>query len=150
MPRLVATFAHTTDAIAAVADGAVHADLLAWIVLALGSAHHRSKWRSACRPSCMDCTDTWQCTSPEQQIIKHFKRIIKNCYMGLETPINTTYCSCHGSHQGFVFYVLIGVHLRHDDSEDINSSEEDGVLHYCDDLRVTQKKIIVFNKYIMI
>ena len=42
MPRLIAAFAHTVDAVAAVAYGAVHADLLAWIVLALGSAHHRS------------------------------------------------------------------------------------------------------------
>ena len=42
MSRLIAAFALAVDAIAAVADGAVHADLLARVVLALGSAHHRS------------------------------------------------------------------------------------------------------------
>ena len=40
--RLIAALALAVDAIAAVADGAVHADLLARVVLALGSAHHRS------------------------------------------------------------------------------------------------------------
>ena len=39
--RLVAALALAVDVVAAVADGAVHADLLARVVLALGGAHHR-------------------------------------------------------------------------------------------------------------
>jgi len=39
--RLIAALAHAVDVVAAVADGAVHADLLARVVLALGGAHHR-------------------------------------------------------------------------------------------------------------
>ena len=39
--RLIAALADTVDLVAAVADGAVHADLLARVVLALGGAHHR-------------------------------------------------------------------------------------------------------------
>ena len=39
--RLIAALAHAVDVVAAVADGAMHADLLARIVLALGGAHHR-------------------------------------------------------------------------------------------------------------
>ena len=39
--RLVAALAHAVDFVAAVADGAVQADLLARVVLALGGAHHR-------------------------------------------------------------------------------------------------------------
>ena len=38
---LVAALALAVDVVAAVADGAVHADLLARVVLALGGAHHR-------------------------------------------------------------------------------------------------------------
>ena len=40
--RLVAALTHAVNTVAAVTDGAVHADLLARVVLALGSAHHRS------------------------------------------------------------------------------------------------------------
>ena len=40
--RLIAALALAVDVVAAVADGAVHADLLARVVLALSSAHHRS------------------------------------------------------------------------------------------------------------
>ena len=39
--RLVAALADTVDVVGAVADGTVHADLLARVVLALGGAHHR-------------------------------------------------------------------------------------------------------------
>ena len=39
--RLVAAPALAVDVVAAEADGAVHADLLARVVLALGGAHHR-------------------------------------------------------------------------------------------------------------
>jgi len=39
--RLIAALAHAVNTVAAVADGAVHADLLARVVLALASAHHR-------------------------------------------------------------------------------------------------------------
>ena len=39
--RLIAALADAVDLVAAVADGAVHADLLARVVLALGGAHHR-------------------------------------------------------------------------------------------------------------
>ena len=39
--RLVAALALAVDLVAAVADGAVHANPLARVVLALGGAHHR-------------------------------------------------------------------------------------------------------------
>ena len=40
MSRLVAALALAIHVVAAVADGAMHADLLARVVLALGGAHH--------------------------------------------------------------------------------------------------------------
>ena len=42
MSRLVAALALPVHVVAAVADGAVHADLLARVVLTLGGAHHGS------------------------------------------------------------------------------------------------------------
>ena len=42
MSRLIAAMAPAVDAVAAVSDGAVHADLLARVVLTLGGAHHGS------------------------------------------------------------------------------------------------------------
>ena len=42
MLRLVAALTHAVNTVAAVTDGAVHADLLARVVLALGSSPRRS------------------------------------------------------------------------------------------------------------
>ena len=39
--------------------------------------------------------------------------------------------------------LLLGVRLRHDESEDANSDEEDENLHFDDNLRVTKTPIVV-------